>query len=225
MAWFVAWPTFAAQPLAPARERALVLLAVAVVHLTLGLVVLAPLWLASRSAGILPSPDISPDRLAVSPIAFLVIAPLLEELLFRGWLTGRVAALRFAACGFAAMALMLAGLSLVPDHARVLAWAGAAVALAGLVRWGLTRQREREVLPAFIRHFGWIVWGQALLFGLIHLGNYAAPASPLGLAVVLPQVLGGLLLAYIRTRSGLAAGIAYHAGYNALVLAAAFMLG
>ncbi|MFM7349833.1 MAG: type II CAAX prenyl endopeptidase Rce1 family protein, partial [Erythrobacter sp.] len=98
-----------------------------------------------------------------------------------------------------------------------------AVALAGLVHWGLTRARTdaRTVPPAFIRHFGAIVWAQALLFGLIHLGNYAAPASPLGLAVVLPQVLGGLLLAYIRTRAGVAAGMAYHAGYNALVLAGA----
>lgn len=199
----------------------MVLLAVAVVHLAFGIAVLAPVWLASRSAGILPRPDISPDTLAASPLAFLVIAPLLEELLFRSWLTGRVAALRFAACGFAAMALMLAGLSLAPDYARVLGWAGAGVALAGLVHWGLTRTRAREVPPAFIRHFGWIAWGQALLFGAIHLGNYESPASPLGLAVVLPQVLGGLLLAYIRTRAGLAAAIVYHAGYNALVLAAA----
>ena len=223
VAWFVAWPTFAAQPLATARERVLVLLAVVPVHLVFGAIVLVQLWLIGRLAGPLPRPAVAPDTLSTSPLAFLVIAPLLEELVFRSWLTGRVAALRFAACGFAAMALMLAGVSLLPDHARALAWMGAAVALAGLAQWSLTREREhaRAVPPAFIRHFGWIVWAQALLFGLIHLGNYAAPASPLGVLVVMPQVLGGLLLAYIRTRAGLAAAMGYHAGYNAVVLAAA----
>lgn len=219
-------PGYAAPPPAPAGERARVLLAAGAVHLVLLAALVAPLWLASRSAGVLPAPDPSPGRLASSPLAFLVIAPLLEELLFRGWLTGRVAALRFAACGFAALALMLAGVALVPEHGRMLAWAGAGVALAGLVHWSLTRERAdaRAVPPAFIRHFGGIVWAQALLFGLVHLGNYAALANPLGLAVVLPQVLGGLLLAFIRTRAGLAAGMAYHAGYNALVLAGGYLL-
>jgi membrane protease YdiL (CAAX protease family) len=220
---FLLRPSFAAQPLASVSERVRVLLAAGVVHLVLLAAVVGPVWLASRSAGILPAPEADPESFSTSPLGFLVIAPLLEELVFRGWLTGRVAALRFAACGFAAMALMLAGVSLVPDHGRALAWAGAGVALAGLIHWSLTRERAdaRTVPPAFIRHFAVIVWAQALLFGLVHLGNYADLTSPLGLAVVLPQVLGGLLLAYIRTRAGLAAGMAYHAGYNTLVLAAA----
>lgn len=219
-------PSYAAQPVASPGERARVLLAAGVVHLVLLAAVVGPLWLASRSAGVLPAPDAEAGRLATSPLAFLVIAPLLEELVFRGWLTGRVAALRFAACGFAAMALMLAGVALVPEHGRMLAWAGAGVALAGLVQWSLTREgtHARTVPPAFIRHFAVIVWAQALLFGAIHLGNYADLTSPLGLAVVLPQVLGGLLLAFIRTRAGLVAGMAYHAGYNAVVLTGAYLL-
>ncbi|WP_066527287.1 type II CAAX prenyl endopeptidase Rce1 family protein [Erythrobacter sp. CCH5-A1] len=219
-------PSYAARPVASPGERARVLLAAGAVHLVLLAAVVGPLWLASRSAGVLPAPDAEAGSLAASPVAFLLIAPLLEELVFRGWLTGRVAALRFAACGFAAMALMLAGVALLPEHGRMLAWAGAAVALAGLLHWGLTRERAHActVPPAFIRHFGVIVWAQALLFGAIHLGNYADFASPLGLAVVLPQVLGGLLLAFIRTRAGLAAGMAYHAGYNGLVLAGGYLL-
>lgn len=219
---FALRPTFVAQPMASTGERVRVLLSAGAVHLVLLALVVGPLWLAGRSAGVLPAPDAKAESLAASPLAFLVIAPLLEELVFRAWLTGRVAGLRFAACGFAAMALMLAGVALVPDHGRILAWAGAGVALAGLVHWSLTRERRREIPPAFIRYFGVIVWAQALLFGAIHLGNYADLTNPLGLAVVLPQVLGGLLLAFIRTRAGLAAGMAYHAGYNALVLFAAW---
>lgn len=221
----MARPTFAPQPLASRGQRASAVFAAGAVHVVLGLGVLAPLWLASRNIGFLPRPSVAPDTLAASPLAFLVIAPLLEELLFRGWLTGRTAALRFAAWGFAAMALMLAGVSLLPEHARALGWAGTGAASAGLVQWGLTRARysARAVPPALIRHFGWIVWAQAALFGLIHLGNYESPASPLGIAVVLPQVLGGVLLAYIRTRAGLIAAIGYHAAYNALVVAAIAM--
>jgi hypothetical protein len=104
---------------------------------------------------------------------------------------------------------------------------GAGAALAGLVQWGLTRERAGScaVPPAFIRHFGAVVWGQALLFGMIHLGNYAAFASPWGLAVVLPQVLGGVVLAYVRTRAGLRLAMGYHAAHNAGWLLAAYLLG
>jgi membrane protease YdiL (CAAX protease family) len=75
-------------------------------------------------------------------------------------------------------------------------------------------------VPAwFARHFHWFVWGSSLLFGLIHLGNYEPLAHPLGVLVVLPQTIGGLLLAYTRTRLGLGAAMAHHAAYNALFLA------
>ena len=63
------------------------------------------------------------------------------------------------------------------------------------------------------------VWGSTLVFGLMHLGNYEALTHPLGLAVVLPQTIGGLLLAYTRTRLGLGAAMAHHAAYNAVFLA------
>ena len=59
----------------------------------------------------------------------------------------------------------------------------------------------------------------AMLVDLIEAGNPAIVGENFAM---LPQVLGGLLLAFIRTRAGLAAGMAYHAGYNALVLLAAW---
>jgi membrane protease YdiL (CAAX protease family) len=63
------------------------------------------------------------------------------------------------------------------------------------------------------------VWGSTLLFGLMHLGNYEPLAHPLGVLAVLPQTIGGLLLAYTRTRLGLGAAMAHHAAYNAVFLA------
>ena len=178
------------------------------------------LWLAQQG-GVLPAPDIPADSLAASPLAFVVIAPLLEELVFRSWLTGRRSALRFAVYGFAAMGLMLAGVTVFEAHAGPLALAGVATAFAGLVHWGLTRRRSDGVPDWFIRHFAVVVWGVSLVFGLVHLGNYAAPTNPLGVLVVAPQILGGVLLAYVRTRLGLVTAIAYHAAYNGLFFALA----
>jgi membrane protease YdiL (CAAX protease family) len=63
------------------------------------------------------------------------------------------------------------------------------------------------------------VWGSALVFGLIHLGNYEPLTHPFGVLVVLPQTIGGLLLAYTRARLGLGAAMAHHAMYNAVFLA------
>ena len=113
-------------------------------------------------------------------------------------LRGQVAALRFAAYGFAAMGLVF----------------------AGLIHWGLTSHRDTTVPAWFTLHFHWVVWGSTLLFGLIHLGNFTALTHPLGLLVVLPQTIGGLLLAYTRTRLGLRAAIAHHAAFNAVWLTA-----
>ena len=98
------------------------------------------------------------------------------------------------------------------------------MALAGLVQWSLTRTRDTAVPAWFKRHFHWFVWGSTLLFGLAHLGNYEALTSPLGVLVVLPQTIGGLLLAYTRTRLGLGAAMAHHAAYNAVFLAGGLRL-
>jgi membrane protease YdiL (CAAX protease family) len=179
--------------------------------------VLTDAW--DAQAGFLPAAvdeDITP---AADIVASLLLAPVLEELLFRGWLTGRIAALRFAAYGFCAMGLLMASLLVPPDYALLMAWAGAGVVMAGLIHWSRTRHRDTAVPAWFTRHFHWIVWGSSLLFGLIHLGNYEPLTSPLGLLVVLPQTLGGLLLAYTRTRLGLGAAMVHHAGYNAVFLA------
>jgi membrane protease YdiL (CAAX protease family) len=216
VAQFACHPRFRAEPLAWRQGGARALVTAGAVHLGLALLVMVPLWLWGRDSGLLPSPIQQEAAVAEGLFSFVIVAPLTEELLFRGWLTGRRAGLRFAAYGLAALALMLGGVLAGAEWARWLSLAGAAIAFAGLIHWGLTRQRDRAVPAWFIARFSPIVWGSTLLFGLIHLGNYSGLTNPLGLLVVLPQVLGGLLLAYIRTRSGLVAAILYHACYNGL---------
>lgn len=171
------------------------------------------------AAGFLPAPLEEDAPFAETVFFAVLVAPLLEEAVYRGWLTGRSAALRFAAFGFAAEACFILGLWVDEDLAKPLGIAGAAIALIGFIQWLQRRERDTAIPPWFTQHFHLLVWGSSVLFALMHLGNYEALTHPLGLLVITPQLIGGLLLAYVRTRLGLRAAIAHHAAYNALVLA------
>ena len=219
VARFALRPSDVARPMAWGRAAALALLVVFALDLALDTMV-AKLTLAwDAEASFLPQPIDYPATLTEDLFGFLILAPITEELAFRGWLSGRVAALRFGAWGLAAMGLFAASLYLDPDYTGALSLAGVVLVFVGLVQWSRNRDFETDVPAWFTRHFHWIVWGSSLAFGLIHLGNYEPLAHPLGLLVVLPQTIGGLLLAYTRTRLGLGAAMAHHAAYNAVFLA------
>lgn len=219
IARFIARPAYAAQPMAWGRAAALALLLVFALDLAIDTLVAALTEAWDTGAGFLPEPIEYQTTLAEDLFGFLVLAPIMEELAFRGWLSGRIAALRFALYGFAAMGVLTAALYVPLEYEIAVSLAGVGVALAGLIHWSRTRARETAVPAWFTRHFHWFVWGSSLAFGLIHLGNYEPLQSPLGLLVVLPQTIGGLLLAYTRTRLGLRAAMVHHAAYNAVFLA------
>jgi membrane protease YdiL (CAAX protease family) len=220
---FVLRPQFVPAPLAWGRAPVPGLLValgiVFAVDLAISTLVAAAFDAWGAGTGFLPKPLELEATLAEDLFNFLILAPVMEELAFRGWLTGRIAALRFAIHGFAALGLFSAALYVPTEYQTATALAGVAAVLAGLIQWSRTRAQDSAVPPWFTRHFHWIVWGSSLAFGLIHLGNYEPLAHPLGLLVVLPQTIGGLLLAYTRTRLGLSAAIAHHAVYNAVFLA------
>ena len=216
---FMWHPSPGGAPLAWGRGLVLALAAVFAFDMALdALVASVTQWLDSQAA-FLPAEIAEETTLAEDLFGYLLLAPVLEELVYRGWLTGRVAALRFAVYGFAAVGLFTASVVLPAGMAMPLSLAGVAVAFAGLIHWGLTRERDTAVPGWFTRYFKWFVWGSTLLFGLMHLGNYEPLAHPLGVLVVLPQAIGGLLLAYTRTRLGLGAAMLHHAAYNAVFLA------
>ena len=218
VARFAVRPTYAAQPMAWGRAAALALALVLALDLALYALFHGLVDVLGAEGSVLPRPLKSDVSLAKSVVTGLLLAPALEEALFRGWMRGQVAALRFAVYGFAAFGLFAVSLIVPEQIAKALAVAAAAVAFAGLIHWGAAAQRDTAVPVWFTRQFGWLVWGSTLLFGLIHLGNYEPLTHPLGVLVVLPQTIGGLLLAYTRTRLGLRAAIAHHAAYNAAYL-------
>jgi membrane protease YdiL (CAAX protease family) len=219
---FMMRPTPCAALLPWGRALVLALVVVFAFDLALDSAVVELTALADNYRPFLPAPIEDHATLAEDLFGFLLLAPVLEELVYRGWLTGRTAALRFASYGFAAEALFVAALFTQEATARVLALGAAGLVFAGLVQWLATRERDTAVPAWFTRHFHWLVWGSALLFGLMHLGNYEALTHPLGVLVVLPHTIGGLLLAYTRTRLGLGAAMLHHAAYNALFLASSY---
>ena len=218
VARFAVRPSYAAQPMAWGRAAALALAVVLALDMALYALFHALAHVLGAQGSVLPRPLDAPASLAKDVFTGVLLAPALEEALFRGWMRGQIAALSFAVCGFAAFGLFAASLIVPVQFAMTMAVAAAGMAFAGLLHWGSTAQRETAVPEWFTRHFALLVWGSTLLFGLIHLGNYEPLTHPVGLLVVLPQTIGGLLLAYTRTRLGLGAAIAHHAAYNAVFL-------
>lgn len=219
VARFAARPTPGASALPPWPRRVAPLCAMLGIALAADLALRVVLAALDGPGGIQPAARFTGKSLAEQAFSFLVLAPLLEEALFRGWMSGRRAALRFALHGLVALALLGGGLLIGGGASLLFGLAAVGVVLAGLVRWLAARDQERDVPAWFTRHFAALVWASTLLFALVHLGNYPPLSYPAGLLLVLPQLVGGVLLAYTRTRLGLEAAMLQHAIYNAVFLA------
>ena len=73
-----------------------------------------------------------------------------------------------------------------------------------------------------------LIWGSIVSFGLFHITNYE-PAAYAGNyliipLLVLPQLIGGFFLAYIRTHYRFVHAILFHGAFNAVVLTLGFWL-
>lgn len=216
---FIWAPTPIASPITGLRNWNATLVVTILIVFTFDFVIDYMLHLAinfiDEETGIMPEAvdfEINP---AFEIFSLIVLAPLIEEPLFRGWLSGKMAALRFGAIGMVAATLLI-----LPEYI----WLGAAtqflpllgllVAIVGYVQWRARKDHETAVPAFFNRHYCWFVWISAFLFGLWHIGNYEALSHPLGVLVLLPLMVGGLFLAYTRTRLGLRAAMLHHAMYN-----------
>jgi len=190
--------------------------------LDMGLMVVVLGGIALATAAGLKLPEHMLNELALSPMlmGFIVIgAPIAEETLFRGWLSGRPGHI------LAVLFLLAGGAALVLANAPVLKVAGAAagVLLAAVALFSL---RGRGALGWFQRHFRWFYYASALLFAGMHLTNFAegGGVSPTFLPLVLPQLVLALILGYLRVNRGLFTGAALHMLHNA-VFAALMLAG
>lgn len=175
----------------------------------------------------LPDHMLNGVKLTPVLVAFMIVgAPIGEEIIFRGWLSGRLGhVLGSVLCAIAAGGLM-AGVALTAaGHA-----AGSATSIAGFGALVLAAVlvfvlRKRDAGNWFQRHFAWFYYGSALAFAAMHLTNFAgAGPSPAQLPMVMPQFVLGLILGYLRVSRGLATGIALHMLHNSL-FASLLLLG
>lgn len=162
-------------------------------------------------------PENAIDQLDLSLLWLGIIvvgAPLAEELMFRGWLSGRpghVTALVALVVGIAIP--VMSG----PQAHPVLVLGGMAIAVLvaiGLLLW----LRGRPTFAFFSRHFAWFYAASALLFASAHLANYTAEASPILLLLVVPQLIAGLIFGYARVTYGLWSDMLLHMLHNGLLI-------
>lgn len=152
-------------------------------------------------------------------IGALVAAPVIEELIFRSWLSARKF---YLAIGFSLVVLLailvvvrlIVG-PLMPLQLAILVggWLAATLWLM-IPRW-----RDRGIWTPIQRQFAPLFWISSALFGLIHLGNYEDEMSALLLMMVLPQFVCGTILGFARVTIGLWASMALHAMRNGVLIA------
>lgn len=73
-----------------------------------------------------------------------------------------------------------------------------------------------------------LIWGSILSFGLIHISNYEAEAYSSNYLIIplliLPQLIGGMFLAFIRTHYRFIHCILFHAAFNLVVITLALLI-
>jgi membrane protease YdiL (CAAX protease family) len=141
--------------------------------------------------------------------AVVLAAPVAEESLFRGWLSGRLRALWLLGCCIGAIAL----LALLPTATAGMALLG--VLLAAIIGWAILRKRAAP--GWFAKGFPVLFLVSAALFASAHVFNYDKPGL-LHLPMVLPQLWAGLTLGFVRMQVGLPAAMLVHGASNALAL-------
>jgi membrane protease YdiL (CAAX protease family) len=160
----------------------------------------------------LPENDLEGLDLDLATVALLVLAaPITEEIAFRGWLSGR------AGHVFALLAIF-AGLIGIPVADATLAspLAGGGFALLGMVMacMALWHWRGQLAWRWYSRHFRWFYYASSLAFALVHFSNYQPDGGLILFALVIPQLIAGLIFGYARVNYGLWSSMLLHILHN-----------
>lgn len=184
-------------------------------HLVFTLVVAAPIQFGlDRLIGLDPAMDTSRIAFMVSAI---LVAPAMEELVFRGGLRGAtmtlavqpvMVALLVAQWNVALALLCVTSTLMVADRLRQRQ-------LDAAGRFALRMARGR----AFLSHYRLVVWGYAVAFGLLHMSSFNVTArngwlTSLLVFAVLSQMCSGIVLSYLRLRYGLLCAMGFHGIFN-----------
>lgn len=185
-----------------------------VVHIAGMLLVILPLISAWQRLFTLPSPDafgkIPADWLVPITVA---IAPVAEEIIFRGWQTGRPRALWLTA-GFALIVVL--GTQAPKLSPAIVATALGGLVIASIGGWLWLRKR-RDAPAAYRKAYPAVFWLVAAGFAAAHFMNYPTVTAA-SVPMVLPQLWAALLLGFTRQRLGLPASTLQHVLANGSVI-------
>lgn len=163
-------------------------------------------------------PDNALNDLVLTPaviFAIVVVAPVMEEIGFRGWLSGRpahVVSLLIIGGGALSFAFLSGEDEPGPLVGLVLIGTLLAAIAALILLW------KRPPPRWFQRFFPLFFWLSSLGFALIHLFNYTEGTLLFLLPLVLPQFVLGTICAYLRVHYGLWTAILLHALHNGLLI-------
>ncbi|UVI39953.1 CPBP family glutamic-type intramembrane protease [Qipengyuania spongiae] len=152
-------------------------------------------------------------------LAVVILGPLIEEIMFRGWLSGTWRAV-IASALFLALVFGIA--PLIDKHLSV----SAAIIQLGLVIIGsagfalLAPIDTGRRLPRFERLFPYIFWAQGIVFGALHFQNVSASSPMVAGLATLPLVICGWIWGFARINLGLSGAVLLHAAYNVPAAAA-----
>lgn len=183
-----------------------------VVTMIFGVLALPVVLLTDLTSGDRLSQALSGSALSVV-LSVVILGPLVEEIIFRGWLSGvwraalgTVLSLTVIYGGSEILGRFLAEGSVVKPLILVF---GATVILLAFSPLDKARR-----IPGFDRVFPIMFYAQAVAFGILHFQNYAASSLAIALFATLPLVACGLIWGYARIRLGLTSAVILHAAYN-----------
>lgn len=159
-------------------------------------------------------------------LAGIILAPILEEYVFRFFLKWKYIFL------IAMVSVVLLFMTeMWPETGGSFWLIGGVVvfSLCGLV-WFVSKNRRWDVMAerSFRKHFMLVFYGQALIFGLVHISNYdVGEMTNLYILpfLVIPQMLLGVILGYSRLMYGQWSNIYLHALHNGILITIVNMSG
>lgn len=219
-AWlaFLKHPTLPDQ-VAPVGRSALGMVRMLGLDLMVMIVLITAIGVATAMGLELPNNALNNLEMNASTIALIVLfAPLMEEIAFRSWLSGKpgiVLALALLVGGGIVGAVLAE--SRTGDDAQMavgLTMIGALLLalVAIVVLW------KRPPMGWFRTIFPGLFWLSTLGFALIHLANYTEGAPEILLPLVIPQFVLGSILGYVRVHYRLWSAIALHMLHNGLIV-------
>ena len=166
---------------------------------------------------------------ALLPFVVLLIAPILEELVFRAMLSTQ-RWMVFIGSGLFVITLARLTLAVLTRHLSnhliyVHYLDGVAMLLPLLAGYGLIWWVAGGWIMALFRRYpAPIFWTSAVLFGLVHSFNFQAGFKPVLILLTLPQMSAGVFLGYLRVRHGLRWSIATHMAIDYPVVFGAWLV-